>query len=203
MRTFDHRVLARWTVLVVATVAAVWTSEAAGLSFSTSPNVPNLPGVTLNGQAQTVNATMASFAVSDTLNLSGWNLTVNGDSGSAKSAIFKVYCPGPSACGSDAVGYVSGGFTLPANSLTLNTTGASWSGGLTNPTFQCNSGCNLDSAAPVKVASISSVAAITTWTASGFSATSIALSVPTTLRRPLQTGEVYRVDLVWTLGLGP
>ena len=34
------------------------------------------------------------------------------------------------------------------------------------------------------------------------SGTSLALSTPTSLKT-LQTGEVYRVDLVWTINSGP
>jgi hypothetical protein len=176
----------------------------AALSFGTAPNVPNLPGVTLNGQAQTVNAQMANWSVSQTILALGWNVTVNGDSSAGHSAVFKVYCPGPSACGPDAVGYVSGGATMSANSLTLNSTGATFSGvGVPAPTHSCNSGCNVDTASAVKVASAATLVGLGTATTSGYSSTSLALAVPTTLRAPLQSGEVYRVDLVWTLSSGP
>jgi len=35
------------------------------LAFTTVPDVPNLPALTLNGQAQTLNATMNAFGVDD------------------------------------------------------------------------------------------------------------------------------------------
>jgi hypothetical protein len=31
----------------------------------------------------------------------------------------------------------------------------------------------------------------------------VTLSVPTTVRKPLQAGEVYHLDVVWTLISGP
>jgi hypothetical protein len=41
-----------------------------------------------------------------------------------------------------------------------------------------------------------------TYQASGYSATSLALTTPTTLKG-LQINEFYRVDLVWSLNSGP
>src|ERR1700694_5430703 len=41
-----------------------------------------------------------------------------------------------------------------------------------------------------------------TWTTTGFSATSLALSTATTLRI-LPSGEVYRANVSWTLSTGP
>lgn len=177
----------------------------AAVSFTTAPNAPNLPALTLNGQAQTLNATMANWAVSQTTTQAGWNVTVQGDASGGKSAVFKVFCPN-ATCGTDSgPGYVAAGSTLAANSLKLNSTGAGWSGGSggTKPTHSCNSGCNVDSATAVKVASASTSVALTTWTTSAYSATSLGLSVPTTIRAPLQTGELYHLDLVWTLSTGP
>lgn len=188
---------------VVALCIAAPGPASAAVSFSTAPNAPNLPSVTLNGQAQTINGTMANWGVTETLIQSGWNVTVQGDTAAGKSAVFKDYCPNAS-CGPDPTGYVAGGATLPANSLTLDSTGATWTGGTPpRPTHTCNSGCSLDAATPVKVASSSTVVGLSTWTTSGYGATSLALSVPTTIRRPPQTGEVYRVDLLWTLSTGP
>ena len=184
---------------------AVDAAPAIGLSFATAPQMPALPGVTLTGQSQTVNAQMRNFSVTaGVLDLAGWNVTVNGDSSSGHSAVFKVYCPGPSACGSDPAGYVSGGATLPANSLALNSTGATWSGtGLVAPVYLCNAGCSVDSAIPVKIADAANLSVASTWTATNWSATSLALAIPTTIRTPKQAGEVYNVDLVWTLNAGP
>jgi hypothetical protein len=40
------------------------------------------------------------------------------------------------------------------------------------------------------------------WGASGFSASSLALAAPTTLRA-LPNEEIYRVNVLWTLSTGP
>ena len=171
------------------------------LAFVTPPGLPTLAAVTLNAKSQTVNATMTNFAVKDTRGTaSGWNVTVSGQSGEKMSAVLAQYCP-KAKCGSDAEGYVAGGHKLAANSLTLNSTGAKFGGGSgSSPTLQCSGGCNVDSASPVKVASATN--GEETWTTSGFSATSLALAVPTTLFA-LANEEVYRVNIVWTLSTGP
>jgi hypothetical protein len=182
------------------------------LAFEVAPDTPLLPAVTLNGQAQTKNATMGSITVSDTTGAapgtgSGWNVTVVGDASAGKSAVFKQYCNSGSACngGADpANSYVTGGRTLPADSFKLNSTGASWttSGGTGTPTFQCGSGCNVDHGTATKITSAAANAGRGAWSTSGLSATSLALSTPTTMR-VLPTNEVYRVDLVWSLNSGP
>jgi hypothetical protein len=41
-----------------------------------------------------------------------------------------------------------------------------------------------------------------TYSTAGYSATSVALAAPSTVRA-LQSNEVYRIDLLWTLGSGP
>jgi len=41
-----------------------------------------------------------------------------------------------------------------------------------------------------------------TYQTSGYSATSLALTAPTTIKA-LQTAEYYRLDLVWSLNSGP
>lgn len=192
----------------VLALAILQPTSATAVSFSTAPNVPDLPAVTLNARAQTIKRTMNNFSVSlGLLETGGFNVTVNGDASAGHSAVFKVYCPGPSACGPDAVGYVTRGSTLPAGSLRLNSTGASWSGGpAMTPSMLCNSGCNLDHASAVKIASEAAGGLNVlggTWTSGGWSATSVALAAPTTLRTPLQSGEIYHLDLVWTLSTGP
>jgi hypothetical protein len=206
------------TMLVTTSTAFAATSNdntqfsvtAGSLAFSTAPDVPNLPALTLNGQAQTLNGTMNNFGVDDaTGSGSGWNLTVSGDNSGGKSAVFKQYCPN-ATCGSDTgPGYVSGGHTLAQNSITLNSTGASFTGlnGTTGtaPTHQCNAGtCSVDAApaSPTKIVSAASGAGMGTWGSTGWSGTSIAASAPSTVQA-LQTNEVYRVDLLWTLGSGP
>jgi WxL domain surface cell wall-binding len=179
---------------------------AGSLSFSTTPAMPTLSGVTLNGSAQTTNTQMTNFGVADgTGSGSGWNVTVAGLTGSGNSAVFKQYCP-TTTCGSDSQGYVTGGVTLPANSLTLSSTGASFAGqnGSTGtaPTLQCASACNVDSSSATKIASAAASAGMGTWLTTGFGASSLALATPSTLK-VLSNGEVYRVNLVWTLGSGP
>jgi hypothetical protein len=119
--------------------------------------------------------------------------------------VFAQYCP-KTKCGTDAEGYVGGGQTLAANSLTLNSTGASFSaqGGSTGtaPTLQCSSACNVDHATGVKIASAALNAGMGTWLTTGFGGTSLALATPSTLK-VLANEEVYRVNLLWTLGVGP
>jgi hypothetical protein len=179
------------------------------LSFTTAPDVPNLPTLTLTGAAQTLNAQMNNFGVSDaTGSGAGWNVTVAGDNTGAKSPVFKQYCTQAGGCGSDPLGYVSGGFTLAANSVTLNSTSAGFSaqGGTTGvpPTHQCNAGCFVDAppASPVKIISAAAGAGMGAYNTSGFTATSVAGSAPSTVQA-LPANEVYRVDLLWTLGTGP
>jgi hypothetical protein len=176
------------------------------LSFSTAPALPTLGAVTLTGQAQTTNSTMTNFGVSDaTGSGSGWNVTVEGQSGTGKSAVFAQYC-GKASCGSDSEGYVAGGRTLAASSLTLNSTGASFAAQSgtsgTAPALQCSASCGIDSATPVKIASAATSAGMGTWATTGFSGSSLALSTPSTLK-VLPAEEVYRVNLLWTLSTGP
>jgi hypothetical protein len=177
------------------------------LAFTTAPDVPNLPALTLNGAAQTLNATMLNFGVSDaTGSAAGWNVTANGDATGGKSAVFKRYCTQAGGCGVDPFGYVAGGAALAASSLTLNSTSATFSaqGGTTGtaPTHQCNAGCFLDTAAPVKVVSAAVSAGMGSYLTSGYTATSVAGSAPSTVQA-LPANEIYRLDLLWTLGSGP
>jgi hypothetical protein len=179
---------------------------AGSLSFSTVPALPTLSSITLNGAAQTTTTSMTNFGVADaTGSGSGWNVTVAGQSGSEKSVVFAQYCP-TATCGADTKGYVPSGATLAANSLTLSSTGASFvaqSGSTgTAATLQCGSACNVDSASAVKVASAATSAGMGTWLTSAFGASSLSLATPTTLKA-LSNGEVYRVNLLWTLATGP
>ncbi len=177
---------------------------AGALNFSSAPNVPDsLTGITLNGQAQTTTTQMTNYAIADaTGSGAGWNVTVAGD-GPSGSAVFKEYCPG-GACG--AAGYVTSGITLPANSLTLSSTGAGFTGqnGTTGtaPTHQCAAGCFVDAASPVKVASAAASAGMGTWQANSYGASSLSLATPSTLKA-LPTNEQYRVNVLWTLNSGP
>jgi hypothetical protein len=179
---------------------------AGSLAFSPAPAMPTLSSVTLKGESQTTNTTMTNFGVADATGTgAGWNVTVAGQSGTKKSAVFAQYCP-KATCGSDAEGYVASGATLPANSLTLNSTGASFSaqGGSTgtSPELKCATACNVDSASAVKIAAAAEKAGMGTFLTSGWSGTSLALSTPSTLKA-LSNEEVYRVNLLWTLSTGP
>jgi hypothetical protein len=183
---------------------------AGSLAFTaTTPDVPNFPALTLNGQAQTLNGTMNNFGVDDaTGSGSGWNVTVSGDNSGGKSAVFKRYCTQAGGCGGDAFGYVAGGATLAANTVTLNSTSAGFSaqGGTTGtaPSHQCNAGCFVDAApaSPVKIVSAAAGAGMGTYATTGWTATSVAANTPSTVTS-LPANEVYRVDLLWTLGSGP
>jgi hypothetical protein len=200
-KTFTTSASIPWGTITVALKPA-----AGALAFDVAPSTPTLSAVTLNGLPQTTNATMNNFAVDDTTAGSGWNVTVAGNAGTGKSAVFARYCPN-ATCGSDTgPGYVGGGATLPAGSLTLNTTGASWSttgGSGSAPAFQCSSSaCPLDAASASKIVSTASGAGLGPWKSSGLTSTSLALATGTTLRA-LPASEVYRVDLLWTLSSGP
>jgi len=192
-------------VLGLAVVLGPVTDEAgAAFEFATVPALPTLPNVTLNAKSQIVTTTMTNFGVTDTRGTkSGWNITVAGQSGTGDSAVLAQYCP-KAKCGVDAEGYVTGGRKMVANSLTMNSTGAKFTGGTgIAPTLLCAPACKVDSATAVKVASAATGGAgETTWTTTGFAATSLALAVPTTLRA-LLSEEVYRVNILWTLNTGP
>jgi WxL domain surface cell wall-binding len=179
---------------------------AGSLSFSPTPALPTLSSVTLNGQAQTTGTSMTSFGVADaTGSCAGWNVTVEGQGGTGKSATFALYCA-KTKCGSESEGYVSGGQPLPADSLTLSNGSGSFAGqdGTigTAPTLQCSTSCAVDSPTPVKIASAATNAGMGTWQASGFGAGSLVLSTPSTLKVP-PNEEIYRVNLLWTLSTGP
>jgi hypothetical protein len=191
-------------------LALAGASSAAGattVSFATAPAIGNLTAITLNGRSQTTNTTWNltsnPFAVTSSGTNSGWNLTLGADTGGGStSSVFAQYCPSAS-CGTDTgPGYVAGGFTLPADSLTLKTGSSGWTSAAPKPTYQCNTNpwCQIDNATPVKIVSASTSVALGTWQTSGTA--TLQLATATTMHK-LQTGEVYRVDLVWTLGSGP
>jgi hypothetical protein len=189
--------------VVIATLAlTAGSSMATTVAITTAPTLPTLSNVTLNGQAQTTTTPWpTAFAMTSSGTNNGWNLTVNGNSAAGKSAVFKEYCPNATCGTHSGPGYVAGGFTLPAGSLTWNTTGAGWTSAGIRPAYQCNSTpCPIDNATTSKVVSASRFVSLATWTSSGSS--TLSLSTPASLRK-LQTGEVYRVDVVWTLSSGP
>ena len=206
MRSLARRPrLAAAAALAAAGAALVACSPAqAAVSFSANPAVPDLPAVTLNAQAQTKNATMGNWGVTLSGSKTGWNVTVVGDTSAGKSADFQQYCPN-ATCGTDAgPAYITGGATLPASSLALNSTGASWTGNSgTTPSHLCNAGCSMDTTSAVKIASASTSVSTGTWSTTGYTATSVAGTIPTTTKYLTQSGEVYHLDLVWTLATGP
>jgi hypothetical protein len=121
------------------------------LAFTTVPDAPAFPGLTLNGQLQTLNAQMGNFGVDDATGAgAGWNVTVAGDNTGGKSSVFKQYCTQAGGCSTDPLGYVTSGKTLAQNSMTLSSTGAGFSAqnGTTGtaPTHQCSSPCFVDAA---------------------------------------------------------
>jgi hypothetical protein len=196
--------LALGCAVVMSTLAlTAGSSLATTVAFTTAPALPTLTGVTLNGQSQSTptiwpNAMKITSSGTNT----GWNVTVNSTAAGGRSSVFKQYCPN-TTCGTDSgPGYVTGGFTLPADSLTINTSGAGWTTSGTKPAYQCSVSpfCKIDQTTATKVVSASTSVALGTWTGSG--STILTLATPASLRK-LQTSEVYRVDVVWTLSSGP
>lgn len=178
---------------------------AGSLAFETALDVPSMGTLTLNGQSQTKTAQLPNWSANDATGTgSGWNVTTQGDSGEGKSAVFKEYCTDELECGT--VGYVAAGETLAANSLTLSSSGAAFTAlnGSTGeaPTHSCASTCNVDTGTAVKVAAAAVDAGMGTWQGDTYGASSLELSAPTTVKA-LDAGEVYRVDILWTLSSGP
>jgi hypothetical protein len=179
------------------------------LGFGASPGLPGISTLASNVPGQAISSRMASFEVSDASGTGlGWSISVSGDDGPGKSPVLRQYCPA-SQCGDHAgPGYVADGSTLPADSLTLDSSGASFvpvagSSG-PGPAHQCDTGCFVDAppSSPTKVVVAASGTGMGTFRTSGFSSSSLQLAAPVSTRR-LQTGELYRVDLSWTLNSGP
>ena len=192
---------------------AITVAEGSLTFFTTSPTLPVLPGVTLNGEPQTTTTTMSNFTVDDARGGAGagWNVTVASLAtvGTTVSETFKEYCNSASECGPNAAErYVSGGRELPANSLTLKKTTASFTalpGGTgSSPTLECATECHVDHSTPEKVASAAAAGAGKgAWQTTGFSGASLSLATPMNLYVLPNANEVYRVDIVWTLNSGP
>jgi hypothetical protein len=209
--------LASATVAVAATDTTQFSVTPGALVFNVNPDVPNFAAVTLNATAQTVNATMGNWQAEDATGTgTGWNVNVQGDASAGKSAVFKEYCTDGTATngcstavsGGPGPGYVTTApQALAANSLKLNSTGASFAaqGGTTGtaPTHSCAALCNVDSASVVKIASAAANAGMGDYLTSGYSGTSLALSIPTTTKAIGTGNKVYHLDLIWTLSTGP
>ena len=226
MRTLKNSRALCATVALTATVAlgaapaqaapddSQFSVEGGALALTTAPNVPPLPALTLSGSAQTLNATMSNWQVKDaTGSASGWNLTSQGEGTALKSAVFKEYCTDALlTCATDVGGIAGPGYVtsspkaLAASSLNLTSTNAAFTavGGATGtaPSHSCSSACALDSAGAVKIGSAAANAGMGEYQANSYSANSLALSAPTTVKA-LASNKVYRVDLTWTLNSGP
>lgn len=179
------------------------------VGFGSVPDAPEVPGMDLNGKAQIISTQMPNFSVRDASGTGlGWGLTVSGISGRRLSPVLSQYCPAPLCGGDSGPGYVPGGLTLPANSLTLDSSGAHFvprdgSSG-SGPKQRCNRGCFIDAPpdSPTLIAAANVGAGMGTFRTAGFSRTSLQLSAPDA-RHHLPTGEQYRVDLSWSLNRGP
>jgi hypothetical protein len=179
------------------------------LGFGQPPGVPEVPSLTLSGETQAVSTQMANFAVSDASGTAeGWGLTVSGDDSPGHSPVLRQYCT-VATCGSVlGPAYVPSGATLLPDSLMLDSRGASFtpeggSGG-SAPSHQCRFGCFVDAPpnAPSKIAAAGAGVGMGTFSTAGFSSSSLRLVAPDSARG-LKRGEVYRVDLSWTLNTGP
>jgi hypothetical protein len=179
------------------------------LGFGQPPGVTEVPSLSLNGETQAVSTQMANFAVTDASGTAeGWGLTVSGDASPGQSPVLRQFCT-VAICGSlRGPAYVPFGATLPSDSLMLDSRGAGFTpeGGSSGsaPSHQCNSGCFVDTPpdAPSKIISAGAGGGMGTFSTSGFSNSSLRLVAPGSARG-LPRGQVYRVDLSWTLNTGP
>jgi hypothetical protein len=197
------------TVLLSVVPGPIGYVEPPSVPGDSTPDVPVVPLPGQAGLPEAMNARMGDFEVTDATGAGdGWNITVSGVDGPGKCPVLKQYCPNRT-CGPDTgPGYVSDGATLPANSLLLDSSGASFSpkGGTTGvaPTHECDSGCFVDAppASPTKIVVAAAGAGMGRFQTRGFSSSSVALAAPRTVGA-LPAGEVYRVDLAWSLNNGP
>lgn len=187
------------------------------LEFTLDPSVPNLPGLTLTGEPETLEAAMSAWEVRDaTGSAEGWKVTVQGDNFPGKSAVFKEYCtdgtpingcdtavfgaPGPGYVTTDPEALAANSLTLDSNDAAFSAVGGSAGGA---PTHSCSLGCSVDSASPKILASAAAGNGMGTWKADNYAATSLKLSAPTTVEAIGFGNKVYRVDLLHTLASGP
>ncbi len=205
MRTLVRSTALALVTVILATFVSAGAAGATTLTFTTAPALGTLSALTLNGakQTTTTSTTLNHFAVTSSGTNTGWNMTVASVSGGANSSVFKEYCPN-ATCGTDTgPSYVTGGYTLPSGSLTLDTAGASILGtGATKPTFQCSVSpfCTVDTTTATRIVSATTSSSLTTWLSSGNA--TLSLTTPANLHK-LQTSEVYRVNVVWTINSGP
>jgi hypothetical protein len=214
------RLLFAAALLALAAVPASASAEISGdttqfsvipgpIGFGQPPGVTEVPSMTLNGESQAVSSKMTNFAVTDASGTAaGWGLTVSGDDSPGHSPVLRQYCPRAS-CGSlSGPAFVPRGARLPPDSLMLDSRGAGFtpvgSSSGSGPAQQCDTGCFLDAPpnAPSKIVAAGAGRGMGTFATTGFSSSSLRLAAPETAR-DLARGEVYRVDLSWTLNTGP
>jgi WxL domain surface cell wall-binding len=186
------------------------------LAFLTAPTLPELAAVTLNGEAQTTHSTvaMANFKVKDATGTgNGWHVSIGSraTSGTTVSAVFKQYCENASNCtSSEAHKYASASpKELAAGSLTLSSTGATFTPSSEAPTYAAECGgsgpCVVDTGAEGtthKVVTAAVNKGMGRYEMGGWATTSLTLTTPATLFA-LNEHEVYRVDILWTLASAP
>jgi hypothetical protein len=191
-----------------------FTVTAGALEFVTAPALPVLTGVTLNGEAQNTHTNMTNFRVKDARGTGvGWHVSVSSRAtvGTTVSEKFKEYCESASVCGANAAErYVTGGKELEANSLTLNSTAATFSPNDANvPTYtaECLAGCTIDTpeGSPHKVVSALANKGMGKYETAFNNAEphGLMLATPMNLATLPNANEVYRVDVVWTLATLP
>lgn len=107
-------------------------------------SVPNFAGVTLDGTAKSVTATMSAFTVNDARGQGfGWNVTV-------QATQFAEW--DPTANGGTGA-YVTGGKTMPLSSLTMPTPSVSANGTDSPPPAVTPGPYKIDASGAIKVAS--------------------------------------------------
>jgi hypothetical protein len=147
----------------------------------TNPLVPNFAGVTLNGTAQTVTASLATFEANDSRGTgAGWNVTVQGTQ-------FAEH---------DGTAYVVSGKTLPTSSLSMPAPTVTADGtSSTAPSIQAGAPWAIDAASAVKIAS---AAADTGMGKYDLGAVSLSLSIPASAY-----AKTYRSDVTVSVVSGP
>lgn len=172
---------------VIATPGAL-AADAADLVITSgslsSPTVAvgNFGGITLTGSAQTSNATMDAFSVTDARGTGGgWNVT-------AQATQFKEW---------DGAAYVTSGRTLPASSLSMAAPTVA-ANGTTSAAPSITAGpYTLDGAGAIKIASAAADTGMGRYDfTTGLS--SLTLSVPSTAY-----AKTYRSELTVSVVAGP
>ena len=180
-----------------------------GVPGAAPPGIPAATPLGVSQQPTSISTGMKDFSVTDASGSGqGWTITVSSDRGRGRSPVLRQYCPSSSCGKQPGPGYVAGGHKLPPNSLTLDSSGArfhghSWDAGKP-PRNTCGQVCFIDTPAgrPSKIALAQVDAGMGVFEASGFSDDSFRLVAPAS-PDPLPRGQIYRVDVSWTLNTGP